>query len=639
MAKGFVDSATLTAIADAIREKSGSTDTYRPADMAPAILDMQTSLYDDIPAYHYAEAARVIRCVEEWKKEHKNALVFAAISDHHVNTQNVSYNTQTKASVRGGGFAEWALGKFGGCDFAVNLGDYSWENGMDTDNGYANASFADKSTRMPKSLLSFRLVGNHDKSGSTEKTFGLIGKYNSFDGCGTVAIRGFGFKDFAEKKVRVICLNTTDYLNNSGGYAMSYDQKDFLMRALDLSGKPNYGEWQILLLSHIPLDFSGGDYNTAVDVGKILAAYVSGGVADIPVNTAYALNEDPTKYATYSGGHLTKDYQGKNGPRIIANIHGHVHNDVTGELGSTRINRMATPNTCFSLNKTTSYPDNGDYSISADHGALLAKELGSAKETAAVVYCVDLTERSITAFAYGAGVDRVISYVDVVYHVSYSLSGCKSSAAIESVSENGSYSTTIVPTDADGEIQSISVRMGGTDITSSAVSGSAIQIPSVTGDVEITAVAVTPLYEYTVPDLAIAPRSILHMPPGVNVATSGITLLNSNTDAAIGVSTANSYGYTDRESKPFYLLPVPAKAKTVIVSTTDSTLDTVIFRAAKITGDTYTRVDERGFDTNFTYSFSQGTINYIGISLRRSDGESVPWGFDDAKIQVKFTNR
>ena len=111
------------------------------------------------------------------------------------------------------------------------------------------------------------------------------------------------------------------------------------------------------------------------------------------------------------------------------------------------------------------------------------------------------------------------------------------------------------------------------------------------------------------------------------------------TTAAIGVSTANNYGYTDRENKPFYLLPVPAKARTVIVSTTDSTLDTVIFRAAKITGDTYTRVDERGFDTNFSYSFSQGTINYIGISLRRSDGESVPWGFDDAKIQVKFTNR
>lgn len=41
MAKGLVESSTMTAIADAIREKTGSTDTYTPAEMVEAIANIQ----------------------------------------------------------------------------------------------------------------------------------------------------------------------------------------------------------------------------------------------------------------------------------------------------------------------------------------------------------------------------------------------------------------------------------------------------------------------------------------------------------------------------------------------------------------------------------------------------------------------
>ena len=42
MANVLVNSDTLKAIADAIREKNGSTDTYKPSEMAAAIIAINT---------------------------------------------------------------------------------------------------------------------------------------------------------------------------------------------------------------------------------------------------------------------------------------------------------------------------------------------------------------------------------------------------------------------------------------------------------------------------------------------------------------------------------------------------------------------------------------------------------------------
>lgn len=59
MARGFVDSATMTAIADAIREKNGSTNQYKPSEMAVAIRNIETGTA--APDYVFDQRSDVVK--------------------------------------------------------------------------------------------------------------------------------------------------------------------------------------------------------------------------------------------------------------------------------------------------------------------------------------------------------------------------------------------------------------------------------------------------------------------------------------------------------------------------------------------------------------------------------------------------
>lgn len=497
----------MTAIANAIRGKTGKTGVLTLDQMATEIARIEV-VEDVIPSYHYTEAARVVENILAFKRTHTNSLIVGTVSDNHVYANDATYAEASEASIRHAAFALEIVGAMVGCDFIINLGDNCWENGIDTDNAYLGAQYTMNALRSAFTRLpSYAVPGNHDKSDDTQKLFDLVGAVNEFDDCGTTKIRGFGYKDFSGKKVRVICLNSVDYLNASGGYGMSYEQKEWLMRSLDLSAKSDAADWQILLLSHIPLDFTGGDYNTGADIKSILDAYVGGSAVSITVNSSYALNEDPSKYVTYSGGALVYDYNGKNSAKIIANIHGHVHTNAYGKMADSSILRMATPNSCFYLGKTESYPDHGDYSIDV----ALTKTAGTAKDTAVTFYCIDLDERVIYAYGYGADTDRVAAYKDAVsYAVTYQLTEVTSSNTAGTVIEGSAFSATLTPTDG-AELTSVVVTMGGVDITATAYANGVVSIASVTGDIVITAVAevvlpYTNLFSADDPDFADAVR-------------------------------------------------------------------------------------------------------------------------------------
>jgi hypothetical protein len=366
----------------------------------------------------------------------------------------------------------------------------------------------------------------------------------------TTTIRDFGYKDFTDKKVRVIILNTCDYLNASGGCAMSYEQKDFLMRSLDLSGKTNASSWQILLLSHIPLDWNGGDYNFYTDLQAILNAYEDGTTASITVNSSYALNETPSNYATYAGGKLVYNYSGKNVAKLIGNIHGHIHNNKVGKIANTDIVRVSTVNANPNGNSTNKYASYGDYVVSST----IAKEQGTAKDTAVTFYAIDLTEQKIYAYGYGADADREISYKTIV---------------LEPWSE-------------------------------------------------------------TISNIAVAIRSVWKITSGTP------SLANSNTEAALGVTTVNGTAYTDRESNTVYVMPVNAKACDVTVTTNESC--TYRFTGLKKSGSTYTTVFTTSKQDSNKHTWSAGEIDNILISLERKDGTSWAWGYNDTQIGVTFTN-
>lgn len=80
------------------------------------------------------------------------------------------------------------------------------------------------------------------------------------------------------------------------------------------------------------------------------------------------------------------------------------------------------------------------------------------------------------------------AYVATVYSVTRTLTGVISSNTTNSVNEGSSYTTTL--TLASGyQDMSVTVTMGGVDITSSALSNNVVTIASVTGNVVITATA------------------------------------------------------------------------------------------------------------------------------------------------------
>ena len=211
--------AAITASANAIREKTGSTASIEwlpDKGFAEAIAGIE-AVKDMIPSHHYTESARVVENILAFKRAHANSLIFGAVSDIHVYANDATYETQTKAAIRHAAFALETVGAMVGADFIANLGDNCWENGLDTDNAYEGAEYSMTALQSAFARLpAYSVPGNHDKSDDTQKLFDLIGAGNVFDAYGSTQIRGFGYKDYAEKKVRVICLNSVDYLNASG---------------------------------------------------------------------------------------------------------------------------------------------------------------------------------------------------------------------------------------------------------------------------------------------------------------------------------------------------------------------------------------------------------------------------------------
>ena len=79
------------------------------------------------------------------------------------------------------------------------------------------------------------------------------------------------------------------------------------------------------------------------------------------------------------------------------------------------------------------------------------------------------------------------SLPNITYNITNTLSNATNSNNATSISSGSSYMATISP-DINYNIESITVTMGGVDITSTAVSGNAISISNVTGDIVITVI-------------------------------------------------------------------------------------------------------------------------------------------------------
>lgn len=378
------------------------TDLQSQLDGLPAPQTPQTTepATDALPQYAKEEADALIAKVRTLQKA--NTVTFLAITDMHLNSEN----PQSVAALKHAGQAMAYIRQELELDFAVNLGDITYGAPSTTiatgtaEIRQANECIAEAFSGIPN----FRTVGNHDLllySYSQNKDFldaaelyTLIGAYNE----GAVlpegeADRGYCYRDFDSSKLRVICLNTSDIKGISSFTAedisaerfntVSYQQLQWLTAALDLSQKADADSWSILLLSHIPLNAASN-----ANVVTLLDAYTQGGSGVLTVG----LQE------------ISYDFAEHNQAKLIANIHGHLHNHRVDSVGSSRLPAISIPNASVDRNRANSHPDGFGEEV------IYEKVAGTADETAFCVVTIDLASGRIYTSAYGAGYSRQTDY-------------------------------------------------------------------------------------------------------------------------------------------------------------------------------------------------------------------------------------
>ena len=442
----------------------------------------------DIPNYVKAEALAVAEKVKAVLKS--DSIVFLAVSDfHHAGEQVDGWQTNINAGNLHACMALKALAYvLPEIDFACMLGDITFGSQTTTE-ALLKSQIAEINSWLDeayKGIPQFRTVGNHDTGEystlvGAEYLFSAIGKYCEGATYGSTEY-GYCYRDFADKKLRVICLNTCEGETTGGGsasYVCSPAQRLWFAQTLHAVGsKSDAASWSVLVLAHYPLDY-GGTY----PMSNIVKAYVEGG-------------------STTENG-TAVNFNGHNAAKFVANVHGHNHCFQFGKLHSVANGqgtefdawRMCTPNACFYRNNsgvTTIY------GISFGDPAPYDKTAGTGKDTAFNINVLNPSEQAIYSFCYGAGIDRTIGYAATIYRsITNSLSHVSNSNAAVSVEDGAAYTATLTAV-SGYTMETVSVTMGGVDITSTAYTASsgAISIASVTGDVVITAVA-TKIVTYT----------------------------------------------------------------------------------------------------------------------------------------------
>ena len=470
----------------------------------------------DIPSYVKSEALAVAEKVKAVMKA--DSIVFLSVSDfHHTGAQVDNWQTNINAgnlhACQALKVLSYSLPQI---DFACMLGDVTFGNAKTTTqlmqqqfnqiNGWLGEAW--------KNIPQLRTVGNHD-TGEYSTLVGAqflknnIWKYNEGAVYGSEEY-GYCYRDFAEKKLRVICLNTCEGETVSGesaAYCCSPEQLLWFAQTLYAVGsKADAAQWGIIVLGHYPLDL-GGAYPT----GNIVKAYVTG-------------------ESTVQNG-VTVNFNGHNSAKFIANVHGHNHCFQFGKLHSVANGqgtefdawRMCTPNACFYRNNSGVVTMNG---ISFGDPAPHDKTAGTGKDTAFNVNVINPSEQVLYSFCYGAGIDRTIGYAATVYHsITNTLTNATTSNDAVAAEDGTAYSATI--TAADGyTMSSVTVAMGGTDITSTAYNSDTgvVSIAAVTGDVVITAKATKVVsYHNLVPTAVDSSGASAPYTDGLMLSSSGAT--------------------------------------------------------------------------------------------------------------------
>lgn len=384
----------LTAIADGFRASRGTAAKYTLDDMAALAAEplgaQQSILAGDIPDYVKSEVQDVLAKVAKVRTD--NSVVFLAVSDwHHAGDESTSYQSDINAGNLHAGMAIKALSHTLDMDFVCMLGDITWGS-VNTTEQLLKAQIKEINSYLAESwghIPQFRTTGNHDGGAyagvniGSDYLFSVIGKYNDGAIYGS-STEGYCYRDFASKKLRVICLNTAE-----GGAKEAISNTQLLWFAQTLQSAPS--GYNIIILSHHPLDWGG-------------VCQASNAVYQYTQKGSVAYNGTTVSFANAGGN-------------VLCAVHGHVHcfkaaklNYISNSVGTEYdVYRIATPNACFARNNE--YGSNGTteyFDIEFGEDVTYSKTAGTAKDTAFVVNVINPDEQMIHSICYGAGYDRDI---------------------------------------------------------------------------------------------------------------------------------------------------------------------------------------------------------------------------------------
>lgn len=236
--------------------------------------------------------------------------------------------------------------------------------------------------KLVKNTDILEVIGNHDFNASYKNvTHKCTTAYNSDVVWGSKP-DGYFYKDYDDYKLRIIGVNTSE--NNTIGVLNT--QYKWFIETLDLSSKEDASEWQILIISHIPLDWP-----PFTVFSYVLDAYVKG--------------------ASWADETYSCDYTGKNQSKIIGCVHGHIHNLLVDRLylGNSSSSTEQTNVWRIAIPEVTELYGN-HYYAPWKHDTTYSKVANTKDDTSFNVLCIDLDNHTIKAVCYGAGVDRTINY-------------------------------------------------------------------------------------------------------------------------------------------------------------------------------------------------------------------------------------
>lgn len=594
----------LTAIADAIREKTGSTAPLFLDAMPSHIRSIQTTESDTtgIPDYVVTEGKRVASGMIS--KRGANSITAVIMSDMHEFGDNdhsdATIMERYRRANRNAGQGAKVIADNIDIDFFANLGDLAWGAKTSTVTDFVQSIVNARKYMydVEKDHETFITPGNHDTA-----TYGFAKNNEYLSQSVMDGLTGtYRYVDFTSKKVRVICLNTAEVegltvSGQSGTERITGTQLQWFADALDLSAKSDAASWGIIILSHHPLD-----WGAILPAANCLQAYLTGGSFSV----------------THNGVAVSKNFSGKNAAKVICQFHGHVHgfrvDDIrhgsAGSLTATTVKRIAIPNACFA--RTNEYGENtGVDSNGIEFGETTSydKVDGTAENTAFCLVSIDLDNEVIYADCYGAGYDRVISYAEeviVTYSVTNNLTNATSSNGTSTVTEGSNYSAAITSNDGY-KLSSVKVTMGGVDITATAVNGSNISITNVTGDIIITVIAVLDENPETGTYTNLVPTSVN--------PTDGTTIFNS------------PYGYQNGTYVSGVSSPSNANCTSTGAILLTNDVNAIYIRGAKWdTSNAYVRF----------YAGSLGTMNSYAIKADGSGTHKLSSYFDFEELGTNY---